>query len=103
MSFPIYLTHYPIVVWIVPLMFKEFPSWFWVPDPVTFAISPQIEYPRALITAFLAMIILTLAAATCFLAIDRFAISSGHKLRAYISSHSHRRRAEKRSAFGRLR
>lgn len=103
MSFPIYLTHYPIVVWIVPLIFKEFPSWFWVPDPVTFAISPQIEYPRALITAFLAMIILTLAAATCFLAIDRFAISSGHKLRAYISSHCHRRRAEKRSAFGRFR
>jgi peptidoglycan/LPS O-acetylase OafA/YrhL len=85
MSFPIYLTHYPIVVWIVPMMFKEFPSWFWVPDASSFAISAQLEYPRALIAAFLAAIVLTLAAATCFLAIDRFAISSGHKLRTYLA------------------
>jgi peptidoglycan/LPS O-acetylase OafA/YrhL len=86
MSFPIYLTHFPIMLSIIPLLFKHLPAWFWVPFPALVAINPQIEYPRAFIVAFLAAIVFTLAAATCFLAIDSFAISAGRKLRAYIAS-----------------
>jgi peptidoglycan/LPS O-acetylase OafA/YrhL len=85
MSFPIYLSHYPIEVWLVPLLFKHLPIWFWVPYPSFFAISPQIEYPRAILAAFIMVIVLTLIVATGFLAIDRFAISTGHKLREYLA------------------
>jgi peptidoglycan/LPS O-acetylase OafA/YrhL len=86
MSFPIYLTHYPIEVWVVPVMFRQLPPWFWVPYPAFAAITPQIEYPRAIIAAFVAVIVLTLIAATGFLAIDGFAISTGHKLRGYMAA-----------------
>jgi peptidoglycan/LPS O-acetylase OafA/YrhL len=95
MSFPIYLTHFPIVYWVVPLTFRHLPFWFWVPNPASLAINPEIEYPRVIIGSFVAMIVMTLMAATVFLAIDRSAISAGHKLRAYMLEV----RPEKRSAF----
>lgn len=86
MSFPFYLTHYPIAVWVIPAVSNVLPPWFWVAYPRSVSISPQIEFPRAIAAAFITLIFLTLIAATVFLAIDKFAISSGRKLRAYIEN-----------------
>jgi peptidoglycan/LPS O-acetylase OafA/YrhL len=84
MSFPIYLTHYPLEIWVVPLIFKNLPAWFWVASPGFSAISPQLEYPRAVLAAFVAVIVMTVTMATGFLAIDQFAIARGHRLRAAL-------------------
>lgn len=96
MSFPIYLTHFPIVFWVIPILFRNLPAWFWVPNPACLAINPQIEYPRAIFAAFIVMIAMTVVAATGFLAIDRSAIAAGRKLRTYLTAS---RRMAERSAI----